>query len=51
MESDLFISEYPEIGELLHCLLVNRELDEWYKNKCAENTIIRRIRISNLECG
>lgn len=31
-----FISEYPEIGELLHRLFVKRELDEWYKNKCAE---------------
>lgn len=31
-----FISEYPEFSELLHCLFVNRELDEWYKNKCAE---------------
>lgn len=31
-----FINEYPEIGDLLHRLFVNRELDEWYKNKCAE---------------
>ncbi|ADP34121.1 hypothetical protein ABD80_10710 [Bacillus atrophaeus] len=31
-----FTVENPEIGELLHRLLVNRELDEWYKNKCAE---------------
>lgn len=31
-----FINEYPEIGELLHRLFVNRELDEWYKSKCAE---------------
>lgn len=31
-----FINEYPEIGELLYRLFVNRELGEWYKNKCAE---------------
>lgn len=31
-----FINEYPEIGELLQRLFMNRELDEWYKNKCAE---------------
>ncbi|MGG1246356.1 hypothetical protein [Bacillus spizizenii] len=31
-----FISEYPEFCELLHRLFVKRELDEWYKNKCAE---------------
>lgn len=31
-----FISEYPEFSELLQRLFVKRELDEWYKNKCAE---------------
>ncbi|KYD06488.1 hypothetical protein B4144_3788 [Bacillus atrophaeus] len=31
-----FTVENPEIGELLHRLLVTRELAEWYKNKCAE---------------
>jgi hypothetical protein len=31
-----FVEEFPEVGELLEQLLVKRELDEWYKKKCAE---------------
>lgn len=31
-----FVEEFPEVGELFERLLVKRELDEWYKKKCAE---------------
>lgn len=31
-----FVEEFPEVGELFERLLVKRELDEWYRMKCAE---------------
>lgn len=37
-----FTVENLEIGELLHRLLVKRELDEWYKNKSAEKIQVPR---------
>ncbi|MFV9830958.1 hypothetical protein ABOZ80_02760 [Bacillus stercoris] len=44
-----FINEYPEIGELLHRLFVNRELDEWYKSKCAEKIKgLKKIEVRDL---
>ncbi|WP_189032453.1 hypothetical protein [Paenibacillus albidus] len=31
-----FVNENPEIGMMLEQLYVKRELDGWYKNKCAQ---------------
>ncbi|OAB36089.1 hypothetical protein [Paenibacillus glacialis] len=32
----LFVEEFPEVGELIERLFIKRELDEWYRMKCAE---------------
>ncbi|MFF2094562.1 hypothetical protein [Paenibacillus sp. NPDC058174] len=31
-----FVEEFPEVRKLIESLLIKRELDEWYKKKCAE---------------
>lgn len=32
----LFIEEHPDVGDFFERLLIQRELDDWYREKCAE---------------
>lgn len=32
----LFIEEHPDVGDFFERLLIHRELDDWYREKCAE---------------